>query len=45
MNVEMSYFEIYNEKIHDLLIGSSIGTPVKDALKEAKKPSVRTNSD
>jgi hypothetical protein len=36
----MSYFEIYNEKIHDLLVGVNVGTPVKDPLKEAKKSNV-----
>ena len=41
MNVEMSYYEIYNEKIHDLLAGSNVATPnSKDPFKEAKKPNV-----
>ena len=36
VNIEISFFELYNEKIHDLLLQSSLRDPTT-----AKKPSVR----
>lgn len=41
-NVEISYFEIYNEKIHDLLGPSVAPAQSKDVAKEGitKKPNV-----